>query len=205
MSAPSVVIAAFTEEEAARLGRVSLRQLRYWAQDGFFVPAIDPTPPLRLYSFRDLVCLRILGSLRNELKVPLSHLRDVKASLQHLGEHLWSSTVLHVLDRRVVVVNPETGGREDAVNGQSVLQIPLQVVTADMQQAVRDLRSRPAADIGRLDTRVKARAVIAGTRIPVRAIQDFAAAGYDAQAILRQYPTLTAEDIAAALAHPMAA
>jgi len=41
--------------------------------------------------------------------------------------------------------------------------------------------------------------VIAGTRIPVSAIFDFSAAGYSVEEILREYPTLTEEDIQAVL------
>jgi len=41
--------------------------------------------------------------------------------------------------------------------------------------------------------------VLAGTRIPTSAIREFAAAGYNTAAILREYPTLTAKDVAAAL------
>lgn len=43
--------------------------------------------------------------------------------------------------------------------------------------------------------------VIAGTRIPVSAIQDFASAGYSREKILREYPDLEPEDIDAALAY----
>jgi uncharacterized protein (DUF433 family) len=40
---------------------------------------------------------------------------------------------------------------------------------------------------------------IAGTRIPVRAVKGFAEAGYDTAGIIEQYPSLTPEDVAAAL------
>jgi uncharacterized protein (DUF433 family) len=41
--------------------------------------------------------------------------------------------------------------------------------------------------------------VIAGTRIPIAAIRSFADAGYSADEILAQYPSLTADDVEAAL------
>ncbi len=43
--------------------------------------------------------------------------------------------------------------------------------------------------------------VLAGTRIPTGAIRRFAEAGYTVNQILREYPSLTREDVAAALAH----
>jgi len=61
------VITGFTEAQVERLTGVSQRQLRYWARDGFFVPSLkssDPDlAPMRLYSFRDLVCLKVLSDL----------------------------------------------------------------------------------------------------------------------------------------------
>lgn len=63
-------ISAFTDAQAERLTGVSQRQLRYWAKRAFYVPSLgisDPgLPAMRLYSFRDLVCLKVLNELRNE-------------------------------------------------------------------------------------------------------------------------------------------
>src|SRR5438105_787552 len=95
--APKAVISAFTEDQVHRLTGISQRQLRYWASDGFFVPSLTPDPEfksLRMYSFRDLVCLKVLNALRNESKIPLGHLRDVKDRLAHLGEDMWAKTTL---------------------------------------------------------------------------------------------------------------
>lgn len=206
-----VIVAGFTEDQAHRLTKVSLRQLRYWARDGFFTPSLDMTtagfPGLRLYSFRDLVCLRVISSLRNEIKASLQHLREVKSNLSHLGEDMWAKTTLYVLNRRVVIRNPATGGLDDAVSGQGVLQIPLAVVSNEMHDAIRALRARPIEAHGRVDTRKGGarNPVIAGTRIPVRTIQDFAAAGYTAAQIVQQYPSLTEADVEAAIAYRVAA
>jgi uncharacterized protein (DUF433 family) len=41
--------------------------------------------------------------------------------------------------------------------------------------------------------------VVAGTRIPTEAIWNFHAAGYDAEAIIREYPRLTPDDVRAAI------
>jgi uncharacterized protein (DUF433 family) len=43
--------------------------------------------------------------------------------------------------------------------------------------------------------------VIAGTRIPVRAIRDFAADGCSIDGIIKEYPSLKEEDVRAALSH----
>ena len=87
------VLAAFTEAHVERLTGVSRRQLRYWDQTNFFVPSLAYSDRRaaysRLYSFRDVVCLKIVDALRNDAGVPLPHLREVKEKLAHLGEDLW--------------------------------------------------------------------------------------------------------------------
>ena len=45
--------------------------------------------------------------------------------------------------------------------------------------------------------------VVAGTRIPVRAIKRFAAAGYSHEQIIKEYPDLKEDDVKAALAYDM--
>jgi DNA-binding transcriptional MerR regulator len=202
------IIAAFTEEQAARLTGVSQRQLRLWASDGFFPPSIqlsgDPFPA-RLYSFRDLLCLKVIHALRTH--VSFQHLRKVKHRLAHLGDDLWAKTTLYLLNRTVVFNNPETGEKEEVVSGQGVLQIPLIVVSGDMHAAVRAMRERPASEHGSIDTKKGGakHPVIAGTRIPVRAIQDFAEAGYTVSQIMQQYPSLDEADVRAALKYKSAA
>jgi uncharacterized protein (DUF433 family) len=202
------IIAAFTEIQVERLTGVSLRQLRYWASRSFYAPSLhvsDPDlPALRLYSFRDLVCLKVINALRNDAKIPLLELKRTKDRLAHLGDDLWAKTTLYVLGKRVVFDNPETGEKEEASTGQGVLQIPLQIVTGQMEDAVRSMRARKADNVGRIEKKrgiAQNQPVIAGTRIPVRSIHAFHNAGYTVDEINRQYPTLTREDISAALSY----
>lgn len=204
------VISGFTEAQAARLTGVSLRQLRYWADDGFFAPSLatPDLPHLRLYSFRDLVSLKVLNQLRNKEKIPLQELRRTKRRLSELGERLWGETTLYVFGKRVVFHNPATGRLEEAATGQGVLKIPLKVVTGDIQKAVDAMRQRRPEAIGKIErTRgvVQYKPVIAGTRIPVASIRAFAEAGYSHEAIREQYPSLTIGDIKAALDYEAAA
>jgi len=206
------VITAFTEDHVERLTGVSKRQLRYWAADGFFVPSVacndSHKPYIRLYSFRDVVSLKVLNELRNKSKVSLPHLREVKEKLAHLGDDLWSCTTLYVLKKRVVFDNPETEAKEEVVSGQGVLEIPLRVITGDMQKEVKALSRRDASMIGKFDQRrtvAHNQLVFAGTRIPVKSVKAFADAGYTVSEIKQEYPTLTEEDIRAAIEHDAAA
>ncbi len=202
----SSVVAAFTEDQAARLTGISPRQLRYWDRTGFFVPTLayeDRRQPYsRLYSFRDLVCLKVVSALRNEASVSLPHLREVKDKLSHLGDDLWAKTVLYVLKRRVVFHNPDSDELEEVVSGQGILQIPLKVVSGNMAAAVQGMRGRDNSAIGKIEKHRNVahnQAVIAGTRIPVRSIKAFADAGYTVAQIQKEYPTLTNDDVRAAI------
>jgi len=205
-------IAMFSEEMTSRLTGVSVRQLRYWDSDGFFSPSFgyeDRSKPYsRLYSFRDLVALKVLNGLRNEVKVPLGHLREVKERLLSLGERLWGETTLYVHNKHVVFVNPETDTLEEVVSGQGVLQIPLLVASANMREAIRLLNQRKPETIGKFEKKRNVadnQLVIAGTRIPVQNIKAFAAQGYSVDQIKLEYPTLTEEDIRAAINYHAAA
>jgi uncharacterized protein (DUF433 family) len=126
----------------------------------------------------------------------------VKDKLAHLGDDMWSKTTLYVHNKRVVIDNPETSTREEVVSGQGVLQIPLKVIAGDMQERVRELKQREQSEIGKLVRKrgiAQNQTVIAGTRIPVRSIKAFAEAGYSVSDIRKEYPTLTEDDIRAAI------
>ena len=199
-----MIIAAFTREQAARLTGVSQRQLRLWDARGFFAPSLklEGGALASLYSFRDLLCLKVIHAIRNEAKIPFAELLKTKQRLAHLGDDLWARTTLYILGKRVVFDDPETGGRQEASSGQGVLQIPLRVVTGTMEDAVRAMRERKSDLIGAIDRKrsvAQNQPVIAGTRIPVRSLQAFAKAGYSVAQINAQYPGITERDIEAAL------
>lgn len=206
------VIAAFSEEDVERLTGISRRQLQYWDRTGFFAPALADEnrrrAHSRVYSFRDVVCLKVLNTIRNEVRVPLPHLREVKETLAQFGDDMWAKTTLYVLNRRVVFDNPETSQKEEVVSGQAILQIPLHVVQGDTEKAVRLLRARDPETVGRIESKrgvAGSQPVIAGTRIPVSAVKAFSEAGYSVDQIREQYPTLTNKDVQAALVHGKAA
>ena len=199
-----MIIAAFTREQASRLTGVSQRQLRLWDAKGFFAPSLklEGGALASLYSFRDLLCMKVIHAIRNEAKIPFAELLKTKQRLAHRGDDLWARTTLYILGKRVVFDDPETGGRQEASSGQGVLQIPLRVVTGTMEDAVRALRERKSDLIGTIDRKrsvAQNQPVIAGTRIPVRSLQAFAKAGYSVAQINAQYPGITERDIEAAL------
>jgi DNA-binding transcriptional MerR regulator len=206
------LIAAFTEDQVERLTGVSQQQLRYWDRTGFFAPTLAyedrRAPYSRLYTFRDLVSLKVINALRNDANVPLPHLRKVKVKLAHLGDDVWAKTTLYVLNKRVIFDSPGGETREEIVSGQVILQIPLKVVSGNMEQAIKEMGKRDSGSVGKVERKrnvVHNELVVAGTRIPVRSIKSFADAGYSIDRIRKEYPTLTEGDIRAAIAHKDAA
>lgn len=209
---PDVVMSAFTDEQAARLTGLSKSQLVYWDKQDFFKPSFGfenrRSAYSRIYSFRDLVSLKILNNLRNETKVPLQHLREVRRKLAHLGDDIWSKTTLFVLRKKVIFRNPETDELEEIVSSQGVLEIPLQMVSNNMVSSVQEFNKRDVATVGKIERKkgfAHNQETIAGTRIRISSIKSFHEAGYSIDQILSEYPTLTPLDIEFAIKHEMAA
>lgn len=204
----SNVIAAFSEEQIGRMVGLAKGRLRYWAKTDFFKPSFveedGRLPYSRFYSFKDVVALRTLEMLRVQNGVPLQHLRKVAAILADLKDALWTQTTLFVFNKKVIIVNPETGQPQEVVSGQYLLGIPLAKVISDTKSDIIAFRSRPTSTFGRLArNRSIARNawVIAGTRISVGSIVRLHEDGYSVDQIIAEYPDLTPDDVQAALSH----
>jgi DNA-binding transcriptional MerR regulator len=200
------VIAAFSEEQVERLTALSTGQLRYWDRTGFFSPAYANenrrVAYSRIYSFKDILALRVLNMLRNQYSVPLQHLRKVADTLTHMSDDIWIKTTLYVLNKKVVF--KEGDHLREIVSGQYVMGIPLATVVSDTKRDVEQLQRRSADQVGRVERSkyVNHNAwVVAGTRIPTTAVRRFKEAGYTVEQIIKEYPDLTVRDVEAALAH----
>jgi uncharacterized protein (DUF433 family) len=196
------VIGAFSESDASRLSGLSVGQLRNWDRKGFVQPSYAESdrslPYSRIYSFRDIVSLRILGQLRNIHKIPLQHLRKVSDTLAHLGDSKWITTTLYVLGKRVVFTDPRDSQRVEVVSGQRVFDIPLKIVVSDTRKAIADLNSRGGetrAKIVHGKFTLQNEPVLEGTRIPVATIKRYLDANYTSDEIIKEFPDLTPADI----------
>lgn len=200
-------IVAFTTEHVCRLTGLSTRQVRYWDDTGFFSPTlVDGFRKRafgRIYSFRDLVGLRVIAILRKKHEVALQELRRVGEWLRSHHQEPWSKLRFALAGRVVVFFDPITGVATEARGkGQTVLDVALEPIANEMREAAERLREREPSQIGQI---VRNRYVVhnawtlAGTRIPTEAIWNFHEAGYETAAIVKEYPRLTAKDIAAAI------
>ena len=202
-SLPDGPICAFSAQHVCELTGLSDSQLRYWNKTGFFRPEAGPIrrgPYKRIYSFRDVVGLRTLALLRQN--VSLQWLRRASEELHKYFKHPWSTLKFYTRGADVVFES-ERGGFISAGDAhQRAFDIQLQRVTDDMLAAVERLRERKKEEIGRISQHrytVNNRPVIAGTRIPVSAIWEFHKAGYSEEQIMSEYPRLQPADVRAAI------
>lgn len=198
-----MVVDAFSDYTVSRLTGFSVEQLRRWDKQGFFQPErADENrrlPFSRVYSFRDVASLRVIGTLRRDHGVSLQHLKEVARELSKISDDAWRTRNLYVLNKKVVYENPQTGGRQEVVSGQKVFDtIPLGDVATKLRADVIQLTKRDRRDSGK---RQKSRfvmngeEVIKGTRIPVRSILAYIEMDLPDKRILEDYPDLTLEDI----------
>ena len=207
----SSTIAAFSEEHATRLTGVSKTQLRYWDRTDFFVPTFAEENRRvafsRVYSFKDIVALRVLNTLRNQFRVSLPHLRGVSEKLNRLAVDRWTGIRLYVLNRKVVWNEPGTKLPQEIASGQYIVPVALNDVLQSTDQDIAKLRARDTARVGQIEHHKYVNhnaAVLGGTRIPVSAIKNFANAGYTAAQIVAEYPDITEADVGAAIAYEVA-
>lgn len=209
MASRKSVISAFSEEHAEKLSGVTIFQLRYWDRTGFYQPSYAEENRRyafsRVYSFKDIVALRVLNVLRNQYGVPLQHLRTVSERLSHLEDSRWTGVNLWVLNKRVIWTDPETEQPQEIVSAQYVVPtLDLGKVVADTKHDVAELNARDKSKHGVIERSryvLHNAPVLAGTRIPVEAIKRFYEAGYSIKKIIKEYPDLTREDVKAALAY----
>ena len=205
MSEADAVVPAYSLDHVVRLTGLTRGQLLYWDRTGFFRPQLADDyrrrPYSRVYSFKDVVGLRVISVLLNKHNVTVHHLKKVARELAAHSADAWADIRLYVLNRHVQFKEPETGQMRGVVDGQYAIAEVVEVIQ-DMRDATEKLRQRSPDKVGTVERHrhVAHNSLVFGdTRIPVRAIMAFRDAGYSIPAILDEYPSLTEADIRAAL------
>jgi uncharacterized protein (DUF433 family) len=200
------VLQAFTDEQVMRLTGLTIGQLRAWDRKEFFAPQYafeDRRQPFsRIYSFRDVVGLRTIYKLKKEHLVSTQQLKKAAAELVRRGYGHWADTKIYVLKRKVYFQPPGAAHAEGIEDGQLAM-VPIIDVIQDVEARVREINTRDKTKHGKIEQHkfvVRNATVIAGTRIPTATIRRFHEDGFTVPQILKEYPTLTAADVRAALA-----
>jgi uncharacterized protein (DUF433 family) len=200
--------AILSMEDVCKLASISPERLRHWVRSDAFRPEYGRGGDApAVYAFRDAVGLRVLALLRHK-GVPLQQLRKVGQWLYEERATPWSSLRFFVSGRQVYFTDPKSG---HVVASKPFKQMPLKMkpfdiepVEQDMARKVRKLTQRDAAKVGTVERRrgVKGGSwVVGGTRISSESIWNFKQAGYGMRAILAEYPTLSEDDVRAAIEH----
>lgn len=183
----------FSIKIAIVVGRITRGQAASWAKSGYFVPSIlystDRRPYSFLYSFSDLVALRVIWILRNQFRMSLADARIAADQIRTTTDIPWSEMRLWVNDRRVFLSEPD---------GEKVAVIELDSVAATVKDEADKLWFRSPDDYGKVERKrnvMHGALVVKGTRIPVSTVVALVNAGWDVERIRRGYPTLHPEDI----------
>jgi DNA-binding transcriptional MerR regulator len=197
------LLRSFSIDHAERVTGLSKLRLARWDRLGLFSPeAVDQgdkgNPYARVYTFNDLVGLRTLAILVGKYRVPIREIRGAYRKLATLVKSPWSDTPLSVCKRQIVF---DLRGRpRNVTDGQAVLKhIPLPEIADEVAKRTQALRKRRKDQIGATERRkffAHNATVLAGTRIPVRAVESFIGEGYSDKAIVDEYPSLTRADVA---------
>jgi DNA-binding transcriptional MerR regulator len=133
---------AFTAEQACRLSNCTHHQLRYWDKVGLVKPSIQPTggrPGVRrLYSFRDLVALRVVRSLLDN-GMSLQRVRRAWDYLRREGDmesHL-SDLKLVTDGQSIFRVSSDEGELMDALReGQLAFFVAIDEIAREVEEDV---------------------------------------------------------------------
>lgn len=195
---------AYTVERAAALSGVPQRTVHYWAQNKHLLPSVADAP--RLYSFADLLALRVLYWLRRpkhalDHEIPATSMPKIQRAFQqirHLGLD-WvedgQSTLGVTLDGSVAINAP----------GLPPQRAPGQLFRSDVIDVLApfeglegtggpDLR-RPRPLLRILPRKISGAPHIEGSRLPTESIHALAKRGYSVGEIVSIYPFASTEAV----------
>jgi DNA-binding transcriptional MerR regulator len=138
-----VVEQGFAAPEVCRIVQITYRQLDYWARTELVTPSVrdaSGSGTQRLYSFQDLVTLRVIKSLL-DTGVSLQRVRNAVEHLRDMDRPLTEVTLMS--DGRGVYEADSPEAVVDLLrSGQGVFAIALDRVWDDVERALAAPKSR---------------------------------------------------------------
>lgn len=196
-------ITAFTADRVRRLTGLSARKIQYWDERGLVRPSLTKRHGRgrrRVYSFRDLVSLKVAAELRQSVSLQL--IRGVNDHLRRLDYRDPLAELSFVVKGGRLYFKESDRWQESRQLGQVVASyvIPVGLIAASLQKQITVDRERSRRP-GVIETRrgvLGSQPVLAGTRITVRAIKNLLRDGASVREIRELYPDLVPADIEAA-------
>lgn len=186
----------YTHARLAELAGVTSRRLTYWEKSGLFTPRKSMKMrgrQVRLFDYTGAMTVLVLAALRE--RVSLQHIRQV---VGHLRERDFD-----VPEVRFAVVGPRVFFQTPDGEWEDVRD-PMQIVISEtldlrpLRARLATARERDRESHGQLERRrgaLGSQQLVAGTRVPVSAVERYLARGATVERILRAYPSLTEEDV----------
>jgi len=150
---------AYDSKMASRIVGVSLRQIQYWDERGFVRPSVKPAQgrgTKRLYSFHDLVCLKVV----KDLAYHGISLQKIRRCLQPLRQYAAKAeqpleSVKYVTDgEKLFVITSDRKKILDAMERHFVLSLGIgnlvRELNGEVQRATRAGGGETAAMLRRL-------------------------------------------------------
>ncbi len=194
----------YTAQLAAALSGATDRQLRYWRQSRKGQPPLlAPEHQVRpaLYSYRDVVTLRMFAQLREELS--LQKVRRAVAYIEQQlppGAHISEEQIRSLPGGRSAVWISKEGDYIDAVEQPG--QPGIKVVMEDIFPSFRTFRGREVPDLVRpaagliINPGVRGGCPVAeGTRITFDRLAGLRRDGLSVAGVRRLYPSVSEESI----------
>jgi uncharacterized protein (DUF433 family) len=199
----AIEASGFTADRVRRLTGLTARQIQYWDEQGFIRPSLTKRKGRgrrRLYSFGDLVALKVAAELRKSFSLQL--IRRVADYLRQLDYRNPLAELHFVTVGGQLYFQESAQWQEARQPGQIVASyvVPVGEIAEGLHQQIEldQARSRRPGIIQRRRGVLGGKFVFAGTRITVKSIQNLLGDGASVAEILELYPDLTAKDIDAA-------
>jgi uncharacterized protein (DUF433 family) len=201
------MVQAFTQDAASKIVGLSRRQLDYWDRTEVISPSIAPFEGRgfqRLYSFKDLIKLKVGAEMRRRHMLP----SRIKRTIEELERRGFDDPYISVRflvepdGSEVLYIDPSMDAPMSARDLDQVaepIDLPLRDIRSGLEASVAEHLKRPTGQVRSFRNLQGSAPVIEGTRIPVEKIADLREDGWDVDQILAAFPGLTSEDVEAAL------
>ena len=206
MHKPDTTISAYNVAQAAVLTGLTKRELAYWDSAGFFKPyhsfANAGSPMAKIYTFHDIVGLRVIYILKHSLALPLKEQKEAALKLSQIDNFISSDMEILVSNHALSAMGSGMNQSAGDSSGEKAI-VTIAKIAEEMRREIARLRHRDNSEFGKINRNravMNNQPVFAGTRIRINIVQSFSEAGYSMDQILREYPTLTVADIAMAIA-----